>query len=150
PVLAAKTFATIDLLSGGRLIFGIGVGWAEQEFQASQLSLAQRGRRMDEMLEVLIGLWTQDEFAYNGQGFNIPEIRLLPRPLQKPHPPIWLAGGTVPRGASQHITVRPGYSPLPSIRRAARMGQGLMTAYRSAPGTDMSCIVETHDLLAKE
>ena len=150
PVLTAKAFATIDVLSGGRLVFGVGVGWAENEFQASQVMLAERGRRMDEMLDIIIGLWTRDRFAYQGCCFAIPEIRLLPRPLQTPHPPIWIAGGTVPKGASRHITVRPGYSPLPSIRRAARLGQGLMTAYRSAPGGDMSCIVETRELLATE
>jgi probable F420-dependent oxidoreductase len=150
PVLTAKAFATIDVLSGGRLVLGVGVGWAENEFAASQVTLAERGRRMDEMLDIIVGLWTHDMFAYEGRCFTVPEIRLLPRPLQKPHPPIWLAGGTVPKGASRHITVRPGYSPLPSIRRAARLGQGLMTAYRSAPGRDMSCIVETRGLLAAE
>jgi probable F420-dependent oxidoreductase len=150
PVLTAKTFANIDLLSGGRLIFGVGVGWAETEFKASQVALAERGRRMDEMLDIIVGLWTHDTFAYQGRCFHVPEIRLLPRPLQRPHPPIWLAGGTVPTGASRHITVRPGYSPVPSIRRAARLGQGLMTAYRSAPGRDVSCIVETRELLASE
>jgi len=126
------------------------VGWAEKEFQASQVLLAQRGRRMDEMLDIIIGLWTHETFTYRGRCFDVPEIRLLPRPLQKPHPPIWLAGGAVPKETSQHITVRPGYSPLPSIRRAARLGQGLMTAYRSARGVDMTCILETRDMLAKE
>jgi probable F420-dependent oxidoreductase len=150
PVLTAKAFANIDLLSGGRLIFGVGVGWAETEFQASQVALAERGRRMDEMLDIIVGLWTHDTFAYQGRCFSVPEIRLLPRPLQSPHPPIWLAGGTVPTGASRHITARPGYSAVPSIRRAARLGQGLMTAYRSAPGRDVSCILDTRELLAKE
>jgi probable F420-dependent oxidoreductase len=150
PVLTAKTFANIDVLSGGRLIFGVGVGWAQDEFQASQVPLSARGRRMDEMLEIIIGLWTHDKFAYQGQCFTVPEIRLLPRPLQLPHPPIWLAGGTVPSGTSQHITKRPGYSPIPSIRRAARLGQGLMTAYRSAPGLDVSCLVETRKILLQE
>ncbi len=150
PVLTAKTFANIDLLSGGRLVFGVGVGWAETEFKASQVAIAERGRRMDEMLDIIVGLWTHDTFAYQGRCFDVPEIRLLPRPLQKPHPPVWLAGGTVPAGKSRHITVRPGYSPVPSIRRAARLGQGLMTAYRSAPGRDVSCILETRELLAGE
>lgn len=150
PVLTAKTFANIDLLSGGRLVFGVGVGWAESEFVASQVPLSARGRRMDEMLDIIAGLWTNDTFAYQGQCFTIPEIRLLPRPLQTPHPPIWLAGGTVPVGTSQHITARPGYSPIPSIRRAARLGQGLMTAYRSAPGLDVSCLVETRKILLAE
>jgi probable F420-dependent oxidoreductase len=150
PVLTAKMFANLDVLCGGRLVFGVGVGWAEAEFQASQVALADRGRRMDEMLDIIVGLWTRDRFAYEGQFFNVPEIRLLPRPLQRPHPPIWFAGGTVPAGRSQHITIRPRYSPLPSIRRAARLGQGLMTAYRSAPGRDMSCIHQTRELLANE
>lgn len=150
PVLTAKMFANIDLLSSGRLIFGVGVGWAKDEFAASQVQLSARGRRMDEMLEIIIGLWTNERFAFEGRHFNIPEIRLLPRPIQKPYPPIWLAGGTVPTGASRHITNRPGYSAVPSIARAARLGQGLMTAYRSAPGLDVSCLVETQEVLHDE
>ncbi|MGI9426732.1 MAG: LLM class flavin-dependent oxidoreductase [Hyphomicrobiaceae bacterium] len=150
PVLTAKMFANIDLLSEGRLIFGVGVGWAQDEFLASQVQLSARGRRMDEMLEIIIGLWTNDSFAFEGRHFAIPEIRLLPRPIQTPHPPIWLAGGTVPAGTSQHITKRPGYSAVPSIARVARSGQGLMTAYRSAPGLDVSCLVETRGLLHEE
>jgi probable F420-dependent oxidoreductase len=150
PVLTAKMFANIDVLSGGRLVFGVGVGWAKDEFAASQVELSARGRRMDEMLDIIIGLWTHERFAYQGRHFTVPEIRLLPRPLQRPHPPIWLAGGTVPRGTSQHITVRPGYSPVPSIRRAARLGQGLMTAYRSVLGEDVSSVVETRRLLEAE
>jgi alkanesulfonate monooxygenase len=150
PVLTAKTFAGLDVLSGGRLVFGVGVGWAEPEFRASQLELTSRGRRMDEMLEIIRGLWTADTFAYRGELFRVPDIRLLPKPVQTPHPPIWIAGGTVPPGASPHITTRPGYSARPSIRRAARLGQGLMTAYRSAPGRDASCLVETRRLLAEE
>jgi len=138
------------VLSGGRLIFGVGVGWADAEFKASQVALAEHGRRMDEMLDIIIGLWTHDLFAFKGRCFDIPEVRLLPRPLQRLHPPIWLAGGTVPTGASRHITARPGYSAVPSIRRAARVGQGLMTAYRSAPGRDVSCIRETREILARE
>lgn len=150
PVLTAKTFANLDILSDGRLIFGVGVGWAEPEFRASQVELATRGRRMDEMLEIIRGLWTHEAFAYRGRIFDVPEIRLLPRPVQQPHPPVWIAGGTVPAGASRHITTRPGYSAGPSIRRAARLGQGLMTAYRSAPGLDVSCLVETRRMLAEE
>ncbi len=150
PVLTAKMFANIDVLSGGRLIFGAGVGWAQDEFSASQVQLSARGQRMNEMLEIIIGLWTNDTFAFEGSHFTIPEIRLLPRPVQTPHPPIWLAGGTVPAGTSQHITKRPGYSAVPSIARVARSGQGLMTAYRSAPGIDVSCLVETRELLHDE
>jgi probable F420-dependent oxidoreductase len=150
PVLTAKTFANLDLLSEGRLIFGVGVGWSETEFQASQVARPTRGRRMDEMLEIIRGLWTRDVFAYRGAVFTVPEVRLVPRPIQRPHPPIWLAGGTVPAGGSRHITGQPGYSARPSIRRAARLGQGLMTAYRSAPGLDTAELVATWRILEEE
>jgi len=150
PVLTAKTFANLDVISEGRLIFGVGVGWAEREFEASQVPRATRGRRMDEMLEIITGLWTEDAFAYEGQLFRIPEVRLAPKPVQKPHPPVWLAGGTVPPGASRHITESPGYSARRSIQRAARFGDGLMTAYRSAPGLDTSQLAETRRILVEE
>jgi alkanesulfonate monooxygenase len=138
PVVTAKAVANLDAVSGGRVVFGVGVGWDEKEFHACQVPKETRGRRMDEMLEIIDGLWTQDAFAYDGRYFKIPEVRLVPRPLQKPRPPILVAGGHVPSGTSRHITRSKGYTPERSLRRAARRGDGLMTAYRSAPGLDMS------------
>jgi probable F420-dependent oxidoreductase len=136
PVLVAKELANIDAVSEGRLILGVGVGWPELEFQACQIPKRTRGRRMDEMIEIITGLWTQDTFEYRGEIFDIPEVRLVPKPARKPRPPIWFAGGTVPAGASPHITSSKGYTPHRSLQRAARVGDGLMTAYRSAPGLD--------------
>ena len=138
PVVTAKAVANLDAISGGRVVFGVGVGWDEREFQACQVPKETRGRRMDEMLDIIDGLWTQDTFAYEGRYFKIPEVRLAPRPLQTPRPPILVAGGRVPPGTSQHITRAKGYTAERSLRRAATRGDGLMTAYRSAPGLDMS------------
>lgn len=149
PVLTAKEFANLDVLSDGRLVLGVGVGWDAREFQACGVPKVTRGRRMDEMLEIITGLWTHEAFAYEGRIFRIPEIRLVPRPRQTPRPPIWVAGGTVPPGSSRHITASPGYTFEPSIRRAARVN-GLMTAYRSAPGLDARELVRTRDLLHAE
>jgi FMNH2-dependent dimethyl sulfone monooxygenase len=105
---------------------------------------------MDEMLEIIKGLWTEDTFSYEGRLFTIPEVRLVPKPLQKPHPPIWLAGGTVKPGTSRHITASPGYSAERPIRRAARMADGLMTAYRAAPGLDTSELVKSWTMFSAE
>src|SRR5262249_763331 len=91
PVVTAKAFANLDVASEGRLVLGVGVGWDEREFQACQVPKTTRGRRMDEMLSIIKGLWTEDAFSYRGRIFTIPEVQLTPRPLKKPHPPIWVA-----------------------------------------------------------
>ena len=149
PVLTAKMIANLDAASGGRVIFGAGVGWDEREYSACQVPKGTRGRRMDEMLAIIKGLWTEDVFSYRGQIFNIPEVRLLPKPVQKPHPPIWIAGGTVPAGTSGHITKSKGYVAERSTQRAGRLGDGFMTAYRSSPGVDMSCLVESWAMVCR-
>ena len=147
PVLTAKTVANLDVASGGRVILGVGVGWDEKEFRAVQVPKETRGRRMDEMLEIIKGLWAHETFAYDGKYFRIPEISLVPRPVQTPHPRILVAGGLVPPGASTHITTSKGYTAHRSLERAATLGDGLMTAYRSAPGLDMSQITASWQLV---
>jgi len=147
PVLTAKAVANLDCASGGRVIFGVGVGWDEQEFRACQVPKETRGRRMDEMLEIITGLWTQETFSYEGTFFRIPEISLVPRPVQRPRPRILVAGGLVPPGASRHITRSKGYTPHRSLERAATLGDGVMTAYRSSPGLDMSQIIASWELV---
>jgi alkanesulfonate monooxygenase SsuD/methylene tetrahydromethanopterin reductase-like flavin-dependent oxidoreductase (luciferase family) len=96
---------------------------------------------MDEMLQIITGLWTHDTFSYEGKHFKIPEISIVPRPVQTPRPRILVAGGLVPAGASKHITTSKGYTAHRSLERAATLGDGVMTAYRSAPGLDISQIV---------
>jgi alkanesulfonate monooxygenase len=150
PVVTAKAFANLDVLSEGRLVFGAGVGWEDREFRACQVPKALRGRRMDEMLEIITGLWTEDTFSYEGRVFTVPEVRLVPKPVQKPRPPILLAGGTVKPGTSRHITASPGYSAERPIRRAARMADGLMTAYRAAPGLDASELAKSWSIFSAE
>jgi len=150
PVVTAKGMANLDVASQGRVVFGVGVGWDEREFQACQVPKTTRGRRMDEMLEIITGMWTQEAFSYRGSIFTIPEVKLVPRPAQKPRPPILVAGGTVPRGTSKHITTSRGYDEMKSIRRAARLGDGIMTAYRACPGVDASELVRTRELLMAE
>ena len=108
PVLAAKMLATIDVLSGGRLTVGCAVGWMKEEFEAlAAPPFAERGRVGDEYIRVLRELWTSDAPTFDGAYVRFSDVTFLPRPVQRPHPPLWVGGE----------------SP-PAMRRAARLGDG--------------------------
>jgi probable F420-dependent oxidoreductase len=92
PVLLAKELATLDVLSGGRLIFGAGAGWMKEEFEALNVPFANHGPRMAEYLEVIRRCWTEENPAFHGRFYDLGDIGFAPKPLQKPHPPIWVGG----------------------------------------------------------
>jgi probable F420-dependent oxidoreductase len=96
PIVVAKMLATTDHLSAGRLIFGAAVGWMEPEFAALAAPFAERGAFSDECLRLLKLLWTHEKVSYDGRYFRFQEMQASPRPLQQPHPPIWV-GGNSPR-----------------------------------------------------
>jgi probable F420-dependent oxidoreductase len=97
PVVTAKQLATIDALSGGRLIVGVGVGWWPEEFEAlAAPPFAERGAVTDEYLRLMKTLWTSDEPRFDGKYYRIGDVTMLPHPVQKPHPPIWVGGHTEP------------------------------------------------------
>lgn len=105
PVLHAKIMATLDVLSGGRLILGAGVGWLKEEFEALDEPFDHRGARTDEYLTVMKHLWTKDDPSFTGKYYQLGNVSCEPKPLRKPHPPIWIGGNTDP-----------------ALRRAARLG----------------------------
>jgi probable F420-dependent oxidoreductase len=107
PVNVAKQLATIDNLSGGRLILGTGAGWAREEFEALGVPYEQRGPITDEYLQVILELWTNPAPTFDGSYVKLKDVHAEPRPLRQPHPPI-LVGG---------------YSKK-AIRRAVAIGQG--------------------------
>ena len=110
PVLLAKEWATVDVLSGGRTVLGIGVGWHEGEFRALRIPRRERGARTHELLEALTLLWGGQPASYQGRHYAFDDLLIEPQPVQKPHPPIWIGGGTQPseRIYAQHVdTVRP-------------------------------------------
>jgi probable F420-dependent oxidoreductase len=108
PMLVAKMVATLDVLSRGRVILAAGVGWMEEEFRALNLTTFQdRGAVTDEYIQILRELWTQEWPSYKGRFYSFEEVRFYPKPVQKPHPPIWIGGHT-----------------KAAIRRAARLGDG--------------------------
>ena len=95
PVLLAKLVSTLDNISKGRVDFGIGISGqrgTQVEFDALEIPVQTRGRRTDEMLEVMKRLWSEEHVTHQGRFFNFEDVTLLPQPCQKPHPPIWVAG----------------------------------------------------------
>ena len=108
PVLTAKHVATLDALSGGRVVLALGTGWLREEFAALDVPWADRGRRTDEYVAVCKALWTGGEARFDGRHYRLPPVRTGPRPTQTPHPPLWIAGNSDA-----------------AIARAARLGDGL-------------------------
>ena len=91
PVMLAKRYATLDVLSQGRVIAGLGLGWSKDEYQASNIPFANRGERADEFLQVLTKIWADDVVESKGKYYNIPASKINPKPIQKPVP-VYLGG----------------------------------------------------------
>ena len=97
PLVAAKALATLDVLSGGRLVVGVGVGWMREEFEALDLPpFEERGAVTDEYIRAFKELWTSDDPHFEGKYVSFGNISFLPKPVQKPHPPIWVGGESRP------------------------------------------------------
>ena len=97
PLLAAKALATLDMLSGGRLVVGVGVGWMREEFEAlDSPPFEERGAVTDEYIRAFKELWTSDHPHFEGKYVRFDNISFLPKPVQKPHPPIWVGGESRP------------------------------------------------------
>ena len=97
PLVAAKALATLDVLSGGRLVVGVGVGWMREEFEALGLPpFEERGAVTDEYIRAFKELWTSDDPHFEGKYVSFDNISFLPKPVQKPHPPIWVGGESRP------------------------------------------------------
>ncbi len=94
PVETARMAANVDRLSGGRFIFGVGVGWARQEFAALGVPFERRGAITDDYLDAIKTLWTQDVASHDGHFVAFKDVRGGPRPLRSPHPPVWVGGAS--------------------------------------------------------
>jgi probable F420-dependent oxidoreductase len=108
PVLLGKRFTTLDVLSNGRAIAGLGIGWSKDEYEVSGIPYKGRGTRADEFLQALRKIWIDDVVEFKGQFYNIPASKIGPKPLQKPHPPI-LLGGYSPKTFSRIIDYANGW-----------------------------------------
>lgn len=121
-VLVAKQAAAVDVLSGGRLRLGIGIGWNEVEYEALGENFHNRGRRSEEQIQVLRALWTQESVTFDGRWHKVTDAGLNPLPVQRPIP-IWLGG-----------------SAEPVLRRIARLGDGWLPLFR--PDSDGRALIE--------
>jgi probable F420-dependent oxidoreductase len=92
PFIAARAVQTLDVVSGGRAIFGIGASWLESEWDAAQLDFHTRGRRVDEAVEVCKRLWTEDVVEHHGEFFDFGPVMFEPKPVHKPYPPVLVGG----------------------------------------------------------
>ena len=108
PILTAKVLSTIDVLSRGRMTVGVGVGWLRREFEALQTPpFEERGAVTDEYIRMFKELWTSDSPSFEGKYHSFSDLTFLPKPVQKPHPPIWVGGES-----------------RRAMRRAAELGEG--------------------------
>ncbi len=92
PVYTAKAVTDLDAMSGGRVEFGIGVGWLREEFEALGMPFERRGQRADEHLAVMKTLWQDEVSTFRGELYDLPPCRMYPKPVQRPHPPIHVGG----------------------------------------------------------
>jgi len=118
PILTAKILSTIDLLSNGRLILGVGVGWMEEEFKVMQSPpFNQRGKVTNEYLKIFKELWTSEKPEFKGEFYSFSDIQFLPKPIQKPHPPIWV-GGQSKAAIRRAVDLGDGWHPVGAIPAA--------------------------------
>jgi probable F420-dependent oxidoreductase len=123
PVAVAEEGAMVDLISGGRLILGLGAGYAPEEFAAFGLSVKERGSRLDEAAALLHRLWTEEHVTHQGRHFQVSDVTIGPRPLQQPRPPMWFAGWVEA-----------------AIRRAARLGDAWLGGPSASASELLTCV----------
>lgn len=150
PLVVAKCVATVDQVSRGRFIFGIGVGWDEEEFQLLRIPFRERGAMTDEYLRIMKAAWAQEEPRYEGAYFNLAGFKCEPKPVQTPHPPIWVGcspmtatGVGLRRTAELGDAWHPVFCSMDEIRRGAQ----LLREYAAKVGRDKPPALAPRNLL---
>jgi probable F420-dependent oxidoreductase len=111
PVTLARRLTTIDFLSNGRLRVGFGLGWSKDEMEATGADMTKRGAMADEFLQVLKAIWTTNPAEFKGKYYSLPKSYIYPKPVQKPHPPIYLAA-FAPPAMKRLATMADGWNPV--------------------------------------
>jgi probable F420-dependent oxidoreductase len=111
PVMLARRVSTLDVLSGGRVRLGLGLGWSKDEHDAVGVEMKGRGARAEEFLKVLKAIWTTDPAEFKGQYYNLPKSYIGPKPVQKPHPPVYMAA-FVPAAMNRIARLANGWNPV--------------------------------------
>lgn len=138
PLRIAEEWAEIDILSEGRLEFGLGRGYQPKEFHGLGISMDRTRERFDEALEIIRRAWTQDRMSFEGAHYTVPEVRVLPRPVQRPHPPLWTAAvspDTYALAARRGLKIltSPAFTPFDILRKNY---DAYRAEWRATHGTD--------------
>jgi probable F420-dependent oxidoreductase len=151
PVATAKMIATLDQLSGGRIIAGVGAGWNEAEFAALGVPFHERGARTTEYLRLWQACWAPGETTFHGQFFSFANMHIRPKPLQQPHPPIWI-GGTSRAALRRAAAFAEVWQPTPMSLEDLRERQAYLRdacakiGRQDVPATRMSFRVNFSDI----
>jgi probable F420-dependent oxidoreductase len=135
PVVTAKVLSTLDVLSGGRVTTGMAVGWTEDEFKALGVPFQERGALSDEYLAAFKTLWTQEKPAFHGQYVHFENIAFEPKPVQKPHIPIWI-GGNSKRAIRRAVALGDGWHPTRPLVEDVRAGVAYLRDVCAQRGRD--------------
>lgn len=137
PLEVAAEVADLDQLSRGRFIFGVGVGWFQEEFDVLRWPFHERGKRTDEGLAVCKALWTQERPSFSGPNYSFDKVYFGPKPAQKPHPPIWIAGhsSAALRRVARHGN---GWHPFKPTYEVIEKGKAELSRYLEAEGRSLS------------
>ena len=130
PLEVAKAVATVDMLSGGRFLFGVGVGWLKEEFDVLGENFSERGQRTREYIKIMKALWQGGPIGFEGQFFQFPAVHAVPTPVRKPHPPIIFGGeslAAMKRVADLGDGWQPGAMPLETLRGKLQQLKELMS-----------------------
>jgi probable F420-dependent oxidoreductase len=139
PLLLAKEVATLDRLSGGRFIFGIGAGWLKEETEIMGGDFAHRWTQTKDAIMAMKELWTKDESSYQGKYYNFPAVRSFPKPHQQPHPPIFM-GGAAKNVFQRVVEWGNGWMPVRGSLEKIKEGRATLNRLAEKAGRDPQSI----------
>lgn len=155
PALLAKMGATVDVLSGGRLFMGVGAGWFETEARAYGIphyDVSGRLRRLSEALQIIRGMWTSDSFSFDGRFYTVRDALCVPKPVQKPHPPL-MVGGSGEKTLLRLVARYGNACNISGDPRVVRHKLSVLREHCRELGTDYDAILKTrlgHVVIARD
>lgn len=139
PLLLAKEIATLDYFSGGRFLFGVGAGWHKEETEIMGGNFAHRWAQTREAIETMKALWANEAAEYHGRYYDFPLVRSFPRPVQQPHPPIFL-GGSAQQVFKRTVEYGNGWMPTRSTPEIIKQGRAVLNELAVEAGRDPKSI----------
>jgi probable F420-dependent oxidoreductase len=144
PFVAARAFATLDQISGGRAVAGVGAGWYEAEWAASGIDFRSRGRRLDEAIAVARRLWSEETVEHHGEFFDFPEVGFEPKPVQRSLP--ILAGGETPAALRRAAARCDGWIGMPHTLESVRPRLEALRTYRDGRAGPFEITVHAYEM----